>query len=166
MLTSCIACTAYSRYVLDIGQSEDWLALQISLLPCLLGYKVIARRLKGLQESKPPKVPNRYLTWINNYVAQDYTEAVEEGCALIEKHTSRQSPHRVEELVKIFVHATKVRLPIAAFRRQTLTHMADGDRLLEHGFRPTNRFMREQCAWQADSDELQHARHQLDCSSL
>lgn len=40
-----IACTAYTRYVLDIGQSEDWLGLQISLAPCLLGYGAIAKQL-------------------------------------------------------------------------------------------------------------------------
>lgn len=74
------ACTAYSRYVLDIGQSEDWFALQISLLPCLLGYSVIARRLKEKQKTNPPKSQNRYETWINNYVAQDYTDAVKKGC--------------------------------------------------------------------------------------
>lgn len=118
------ACTAYTRYVLDIGQSEDWLALQISLLPCLLGYGMIARRLKAMQEIKPPQTPNRYLTWINNYVADDYTAAVKKGCGrlsqafacytrltileLIEKHAFKQSPYRVDELVKIFVHATKM----------------------------------------------------------
>lgn len=102
------ACTAYSRYVLDIGQSEDWLALQIALLPCLLGYGMIARRLKELQKTHPPKTPNRYVTWINNYVATDYTDAVKKGCALVEKHAFKQSPSRVEDLVKIFVHATKV----------------------------------------------------------
>ncbi|SMQ47254.1 unnamed protein product [Zymoseptoria tritici ST99CH_1A5] len=102
------ACTAYSRYVLDIGQSEDWLALQVSLLPCLLGYSVIARRLKELQKTTPPSTPNRYLTWINNYVAEEYATAVKKGCDLIEKHASRQSPYRIEELVKIFIHATKM----------------------------------------------------------
>jgi len=66
--------------VLDIGQSEDWFALQISLLPCLLGYGIIARRLHGLQTTNPPKEPNRYLTWINNYIGQDYSEAMEKGC--------------------------------------------------------------------------------------
>jgi len=30
------------------------------------------------------------------------------GLALIEKHATRQSPSRVEELVAIFIHATKV----------------------------------------------------------
>lgn len=119
------ACTAYSRYVLDIGQSEDWLALQISLLPCLLGYGMIAARLKAEQKAQP----NRYQTWIDNYVADDYVAAVDTGrgewrhpcviddetdtkrTALIEKHASRQSPTRVEELVRIFVHATKVSGP-------------------------------------------------------
>ncbi|KAK5118046.1 hypothetical protein LTR62_004092 [Meristemomyces frigidus] len=74
------ACTAYTRYVLDIGQSEDWLALQISMLPCLLGYGIIARRLHGMQSTHPPTKPNRYLTWINNYVGEDYSAAVEKGC--------------------------------------------------------------------------------------
>ncbi|WPH02779.1 Hypothetical protein R9X50_00564700 [Acrodontium crateriforme] len=102
------ACTAYSRYVLDIGQSEDWLALQISMLPCLLGYGMIARRLSDLQKSNPPSSPNQYLTWINNYIAEDYTAAVKTGCALIEKHAFKQSPSRIEELIKIFIHATNM----------------------------------------------------------
>lgn len=84
------ACTAYTRYVLDIGQSEDWLALQISLLPCLLGYGVIAKRLKAEQKARRGSVRsvlegeeggrNAYQTWIENYVAEDYTEAVRKGC--------------------------------------------------------------------------------------
>jgi hydroxymethylpyrimidine/phosphomethylpyrimidine kinase len=66
--------------VLDVGQSEDWLALQIALLPCLLGYSVIAKRLKTLQIDQPASTPNRYLKWIDNYVAEDYSEAVRSGC--------------------------------------------------------------------------------------
>jgi hydroxymethylpyrimidine/phosphomethylpyrimidine kinase len=30
--------------------------------------------------------------------------------ALVEKHASKQSPSRIEELSKIFIHATKVSL--------------------------------------------------------
>ena len=74
------ACTAYSRYVLDIGQSEGWLALQVSLLPCLLGYGMIAGRLKAEQEANPLMKPNRYQTWIDNYMADDYVAAVHTGC--------------------------------------------------------------------------------------
>lgn len=86
---------------------------------------MIGRRLKDLQTTHPTKEPNAYLTWINNYVAEDYTQAVKTGrgmilfivlysmwanptTALIEKHAVHQSPKRVDELVKIFIHATKV----------------------------------------------------------
>lgn len=79
-----VACTAYSRYILDVGQSEDWFALQIALLPCLLGYSVIAKRLHALQDNtkKAPGRGNRYLKWIENYVAEDYSEAVEKGMGM------------------------------------------------------------------------------------
>ena len=88
-----LACTAYTRqvrfikiscmdtdnrrYVLDIGQSQDWLALQISMAPCLIGYGVIARRL--YDDPKTKREGNIYWKWIENYVADDYTEAVAIG---------------------------------------------------------------------------------------
>jgi len=46
---------------------------------------MIGRRLKDLQTTNPPKEPNAYLTWINNYVADDYMEAVQTGRGIIEK---------------------------------------------------------------------------------
>lgn len=170
------ACTAYSRYVLDIGASEDWLALQISLLPCLLGYGMIAARLKSAQKANPPKEPNRYQTWIDNYVAEDYVQAVETGrgehclsrradvamltgsVALIEKHAAKQSPTRIEELVKIFIHATKVSahashgdavLPARELEASIQTNISiDGDRVLGHGERIRMRSSHMQrCFW-------------------
>ncbi|KAI4819777.1 hypothetical protein E4T45_10531 [Aureobasidium sp. EXF-8846] len=101
------ACTAYSRYILDIGASEDWLALQIAMFPCLLGYHHIAQRLSSLQDPSVPKNANRYRQWIDNYIADDYTQAVGKGMELVEGHIFKQSPSRIEDLVKIFIHATK-----------------------------------------------------------
>jgi len=100
------ACTAYTRYVLDVGLSEDWFALQISMAPCLIGYGVIARRLHD--DPKTKREGNIYWDWIQNYVAEDYTEAVNVGSALLERHAVLQSPSRIEELVKIFIHATNM----------------------------------------------------------
>jgi thiaminase len=77
--TQLAACTAYSRYILDIGASEDWLALQIAMFPCLLGYHHIAKRLSSIQDPSAPKNANRYRQWIDNYIADDYTEAVGKG---------------------------------------------------------------------------------------
>ncbi|KAL4797109.1 DNA polymerase family B-domain-containing protein [Aspergillus venezuelensis] len=102
------ACTAYSRYILDVGQSEDWLALQVALAPCLIGYGAIAQRLHA--EEKTVREGNRYWKWIENYVAEDYTEAVRLGSELLEKHMRKVSPSRMEELIKIFVRATELEI--------------------------------------------------------
>lgn len=72
-----LACVAYSRYVLDIGQSQDWLALQMSLAPCLLGYGAAATRLRAQYADKHDG--NKYWKWIENYVADDYQQAVKIG---------------------------------------------------------------------------------------
>ncbi|KAI1432739.1 Phosphomethylpyrimidine kinase-domain-containing protein [Xylaria sp. CBS 124048] len=102
------ACTAYTRYVLDVGQSEDWLALQISLAPCLLGYGAIAKQLHADPVTKIEG--NTYWPWILNYVADDYVQAVKTGCELMERNAVLHSPSRIEELVKIFIHATKMEI--------------------------------------------------------
>jgi thiaminase len=66
-----------SRYVLDIGQSDDWFALQIALAPCLLVYSIIAKRLYSDPQTK--RDGNVYWKWILSYVADDYSEAVRVG---------------------------------------------------------------------------------------
>ncbi|CAI7579527.1 Phosphomethylpyrimidine kinase type-1 [Penicillium manginii] len=103
-----IACTAYSRYILDVGQSEDWLALQMALAPCLIGYGAIARRLHS--DEATLREGNQYLKWIENYVADDYTEAVRLGSELLEKHMQKVSPSRMEELIRIFMRATELEI--------------------------------------------------------
>lgn len=80
-LTSCVACTAYTRYMLDVGQSQDWLALQICFAPCLIGYGVIARRLHD--DPKTVKKGNIYWKWIENYTDIDYTTAVKVGSGIL-----------------------------------------------------------------------------------
>lgn len=72
-----IACTAYTRYVLDVGNSEDWLALQVAMAPCLLGYGALAKLLHDDPNSK--REDNLYWEWIENYVADNYTAAVKTG---------------------------------------------------------------------------------------
>ncbi|OAA41030.1 Phosphomethylpyrimidine kinase type-1 [Metarhizium rileyi] len=99
-------CTAYTRYVLDTGQSEDWLALQMALAPCLLGYGAVAQMLHSHDLTR--RDDNAYWPWIQNYAADGYKRAVRLGTELLEKHIRLQSPSRIEELVGIFIHATKM----------------------------------------------------------
>ncbi|KAF4454726.1 putative thiamine biosynthesis protein thi-4 [Fusarium austroafricanum] len=102
------ACTAYTRYVLDVGQTGDWLGLQMAIAPCLLGYGAAAKML--YDHEKTVHEGNTYWEWIKNYNEEDYKTAVELGSALIEKHIQLQSPSRIEELVQIFIHALKMEI--------------------------------------------------------
>lgn len=102
------ACTAYSRYILDVGASGDWLALQVALAPCLIGYGVIAKRL--FDDERSVREGNKYWQWVMNYVADDYVQAVETGQELLEREMPKQSPARIEELVGIFVRATELEI--------------------------------------------------------
>jgi thiaminase len=97
------------------------------MAPCLIGYGVIARRLYDDPLTK--REGNIYWKWIENYVADDFAEAVKVGsgkllisyqvkpCSFvidtIEKHALLLSPSRLEELVKIFIHATNVSFPLS-----------------------------------------------------
>jgi len=49
----------------------------MALAPCLIGYGAIAKRL--YTEEQTLREGNRYWKWIENYVAEDYTEAVQLG---------------------------------------------------------------------------------------
>lgn len=49
---------------------------------------------------------------------------------LLEKSIRLQSPSRIEELIKIFVHATKVSFEATSHGDALLMDATDGDRLL------------------------------------
>lgn len=100
------ACTAYTRYVLDIGQSEDLVALLVALTPCILGYQRIARELHDDRSSQ--RHGNPYWEWVEMYVGEEYAEAVKKSMDLLEGYAAMQSPSRIDELAKIFIHATKM----------------------------------------------------------
>ena len=52
----------------------------MALAPCLIGYGAIANRL--YMEKGTLREGNRYWKWIENYVADDYTEAVRLGSGM------------------------------------------------------------------------------------
>jgi hypothetical protein len=94
--------------------------------------------LRDRADTKSAEEGNTYWEWIENYVAGDYVEAVRlgsgtvshnsstldiaevesdgaetltiSGCCLelLETHVAEQAPQRIEELVQIFIHATRV----------------------------------------------------------
>lgn len=100
-----MACFAYSRYILDVGSQQDWLALQVALSPCLFGYLEAA---KIILDDPLSKQGNRYWRWVTNYVSPAFVEAVHTGKELLESHITHVSPQRIEECVDIFATATQM----------------------------------------------------------
>lgn len=64
--------------MLDVGQSQDWLALQVALAPCLIGYGQVAERVHA--DTSSVREGNPYWKWVENYIAEDFVEAVKIGC--------------------------------------------------------------------------------------
>lgn len=77
VLTMLLACMSYTRYLLEIGQSEDWLALQMALAACLLGYGAAAKALEAREDTV--REGNMYWKWIENYAGLEYAEAMRLG---------------------------------------------------------------------------------------
>ena len=101
------ATTAYSRYVLDIGQQGDVLALLVALAPCLIGYAVVAERL--VREGR--KVGNRYWRWVEMYSGEEYMVGVKKGREMVEGLVRRDGAvvgGRLEGLVEVFRRATEL----------------------------------------------------------
>lgn len=99
-----VACTVYTRYMEHIGNSKDWLSLQVALAACLIGYGEVCARL--MRDPKTNK-SSPYWPWIQNYVESDYTEAVNTGRALLERHARQISLSQVDDFVKIFKRVTE-----------------------------------------------------------
>ncbi|ERT01249.1 phosphomethylpyrimidine kinase [Sporothrix schenckii ATCC 58251] len=104
-----IACTAYSRYILDIGHSEDWFALQVALAPCVLGYGAAARALHQTHATNKDDT-HPYWKWVENYTNDDYGVVAKATMDKIERHAVLQSASRIEELIKIFKQAIKMEI--------------------------------------------------------
>ena len=71
---------AYTRYVLELGYSGDFLDLLSSLAPCVLGYGEIGL---NCQNSNPKTI--MYKKWIETYSSIEYQDVCKNVSGLIDK---------------------------------------------------------------------------------
>jgi len=71
---------AYTRYVLELGYSGDFLDLLSALAPCVLGYGEIGLNLKDSN----PKI-SMYRKWIETYSSSEYQDVCFNVGKLIDK---------------------------------------------------------------------------------
>ncbi|MAS44655.1 MAG: thiaminase II [Rhodobacteraceae bacterium] len=75
---------AYTRYVIDAGLSGDLLDLLVALIPCVMGYGEIGRRLEGAAPG------GLYAEWIGTYADPGYQQVCREVGALLEGVAARR----------------------------------------------------------------------------
>lgn len=112
-----VATVAYTRFVLDTGQSGDLIDLLVALAPCALGYAQIGFRLN--QDNHTLRDNNPYLVWIETYASTEFIESAIAQMAHLEsllKQLPDDSP-RWTKLNRIFSTATRME---AAFWQQGL----------------------------------------------
>ena len=71
---------AYTRYVLELGYSGDFLDLLSALVPCVLGYGEIGL---NCQNSNPKTI--MYKKWIETYSSIEYQDVCKNVSGLIDK---------------------------------------------------------------------------------
>lgn len=112
-----VATVAYTRFVLDTGQSGDLTDLLVALAPCALGYAQIGFRLN--QDIKTLKQNNPYLDWIQTYACEDFIDSALTQMAHLERLLIQlpDDSLRWAKLGRIFSTATRME---AAFWQQGL----------------------------------------------
>lgn len=71
---------AYTRYVLELGYSGDFLDLLSALAPCVLGYGEIGINGKNFKIKTP-----MYKKWINTYSSDEYQDVCKNVANLIDQ---------------------------------------------------------------------------------
>ena len=101
------ATMAYTRYVLEKGNSGDLLDLHVALAPCVVGYGEIGARLLADPETRMDGNP--YRDWIEMYAGEEYQEVAREAAALLDRlGAGRGGAERFGDLARTFDQATRL----------------------------------------------------------
>jgi thiaminase/transcriptional activator TenA len=105
-LPEATATMAYTRYVLERGQSGDILDLYAALAPCVVGYGEIGARL-GAEPAALARNP--YRPWIEMYASPEYQQLVTAAVAQLDRlGRTRMTDARFPALAKTFDQATRL----------------------------------------------------------
>ncbi|KAK6346122.1 hypothetical protein TWF730_010453 [Orbilia blumenaviensis] len=102
------ATTAYTRYILDVGNNGDIVSLIVSLMSCSVGYQVAARNREKEPESVRTDKGNIYWRWVEEYASGGYAKEVQIQRDILEDMATGLGITQVEELVEIFRKVTEM----------------------------------------------------------
>jgi len=101
------ATMAYTRYVLEKGNSGDVLDLFVALAPCIVGYAEIGGALRADPDTLVDGNP--YAEWIEMYAGAEYQEVAAGAVSQLDRlDRVRSGPGRFDALVRTFRQATRL----------------------------------------------------------
>lgn len=101
------ATVAYTRYVLDCGQSGDLLDLHVALAPCVIGYAEIGARLAA--EIGPALASHPYREWIGEYAGEAFQSIARDARRHLDELAARaMTERRFADLAALFGKASRL----------------------------------------------------------
>ncbi|KUL96420.1 hypothetical protein DK26_06305 [Bosea sp. WAO] len=101
------ATVAYTRYVLDCGQSGDLLDLHVALAPCVIGYAEIGARLAA--EIGPALESHPYREWIGEYADEAFQNVARDARRHLDELAARaMTERRFADLAALFGKASRL----------------------------------------------------------
>ncbi|MBN9468182.1 MULTISPECIES: thiaminase II [unclassified Bosea (in: a-proteobacteria)] len=101
------ATVAYTRYVLDCGQSGDLLDLHVALAPCVIGYAEIGARLAA--EIGPALENHPYREWIGEYAGEAFQSIARDARRHLDELAARaMTERRFADLAALFGKASRL----------------------------------------------------------
>ncbi len=79
---------AYTRHLLSVGAFGSQAEMMVALLPCIVGYAEIGRRLGARPRPGNP----RYARWIDAYASAEYQELSSKAEAMVDRLEDRVGP--------------------------------------------------------------------------
>lgn len=104
-----LANIAYTRYMLGVGESGDYLDMLVALSACSVGYAYIGKEI--LQNLKQIPQNHPYKEWIETYSGDIFQAEAREFEEFVNSYSSQVDESKFKRLSKIF--GSVVRLEIA-----------------------------------------------------
>ncbi|EAK0877404.1 thiaminase II [Campylobacter coli] len=98
---------AYTRYMLSVGESGDFLDMLVALSACSIGYGYIGAEIyKRLDKEKLQNHP--YKEWILTYSSDEFQNEIKEFEDFLNSYTQKISQEKFENLSEIFYNVVRL----------------------------------------------------------
>lgn len=98
---------AYTRYMLSVGESGDFLDMLVALSACAIGYGYIGAEIyKRLDKKKLQNHP--YKEWILTYSSDEFQNEIKEFEDFLNSYTQKISQEKFENLSEIFYNVVRL----------------------------------------------------------